>query len=327
MFCTTVIPTIGRPTLSRAVFSVLDQGFNHGNFEVVVVNDSGKPLAEEAWQNSPRVHVIHTNQHNRSVARNAGAAIAKGRYLHFLDDDDWMLPGAFERFWELDNTSQAAWIYGAFRLVDNSGRTIIEICPDEIGNCFIQLIAWEWLPLQASVIRSDAFFKVGGFASLDSLLGGFEDIDLSRQIAGYYDMARTDMVVTCIRAGDQSSTTNYIDMFNQNRQSREKALDMPGAFTRMKGSASSGSSRSSYWYGKIVYYYLASVRWHLHQRRFFTAASRSIYALVSLAIAARYLLSTDFWRGVFRPHYPRMGVALQESGADLLYASSRRHQK
>jgi glycosyltransferase involved in cell wall biosynthesis len=327
MFCSTIIPTVGRPTLSRAVCSVLNQEFDHDDFEVIVVNDSGKPLPDEEWQRSAQVRVIHTNRHNRSVARNAGAAIAKGKYLHFLDDDDWMLPGAFESFWELADTSQAAWLYGAFRLVDNAGRTITEIYPDEVGNCYIQLIAWEWLPLQASLIESKAFFAVGGFASLHSLLGGFEDIDLSRQIAHYYDMARISMVVTNIRAGDKGSTTNYVDMFKQNRQSREKALDMAGAFTRMRASASSSPGRSSYWYGKIVYYYLASIKWHLQHKCLFTAVSRSVYTLASFAAAGRHILSADFRRGVLRPHYPRMGIALQESGADHLYANTRSKQE
>ncbi|MGD2156274.1 MAG: glycosyltransferase family A protein [Anaerolineales bacterium] len=323
MFISTIIPTIGRPSLSRAVESVLEQKCSVGGFEVIVVNDSGERLPEASWQHSERVRVISTNRHNRSVARNAGAAIARGKYLHFLDDDDWMLPGAFESFWKLTNSSQATWLYGAFRLVDNSGKTITEIYPGEIGNCFIQLIAWEWLPLQASIIDSKAFFAVGGFASLYSLLGGFEDIDLSRQIAGYYDIDRTNMVVACIRAGDQGSTTNYTDMFEQNRQSREKALSLPGAFKRIKASARSSLSRSEYWYGKITYYYLASIRWHLQRKRLFAAVSRSVYALVSFTTAGRYLLSTDFWLGVLRPHYSRMGVALQESGADHLYANSR----
>lgn len=327
MFCSTIIPTVGRPTLSRAVCSVLDQDFNHDSFEVIVVNDSGKPLPDEDWQSSPHVRVIHTNRHNRSVARNTGAAIAKGRFLHFLDDDDWMLPGAFERFWELDETGQAAWLYGAFRLVDNSGRTITEIYPDEEGNCFIQLIAWEWLPLQASMIDSEAFFAVGGFASLHSLLGGFEDIHLSREISGLYEVARTDMVVACIRAGDQSSTTNYVDMFMQNRQSREKALSLPGAFTRMRASAGGNLSPSGYWFGKMAYYYLASARWNLQQKRVFTAVGRIVNTLASFAIAGRNLLSTEFWRGVFRPHYPRMGVALNESNADHLYSESRSGRK
>src|SRR4030067_3850837 len=104
MFCSTVIPAIGRPTLSRAVHSVLDQSFTADDFEVIVVNDSGAPLAEADWQNSERVRTMHTNRRERGVARNTGAAIAKGGYLHFLDDDDVLLPGALQAFWEFDQT-------------------------------------------------------------------------------------------------------------------------------------------------------------------------------------------------------------------------------
>lgn len=36
MFSSTVIPTIGRATLARAVQSVLEQDFNADDFEVIV---------------------------------------------------------------------------------------------------------------------------------------------------------------------------------------------------------------------------------------------------------------------------------------------------
>jgi hypothetical protein len=207
-------------------------------------------------------------------------------------------------------------------MVDNAGKTITEIYPDEAGNCFMQLLAWEWLPLQASMIEAKAFFEVGGFASLQSLLGGFEDVHLSRQIARYYDMARLDKVVTCIRIGTEGSTTNYTNMFMQNRQSRERALDTPGTFVRMRGSAQVSPSRSSYWYGKIVYYYLASAKWHFQYKRLLTAVSRGVYAMASFFTAGRYALSTEFWQGGLKPHSPRMGIALQESGADHLFANT-----
>ena len=321
MFCSTIIPTIGRPTLSRAVESVLNQVFLADDFEVIVVNDSGQPLPGADWQRSDRVRIMDTNRHNRSVARNAGAAVARGRYLHFLDDDDWMLPGAFESFWELANTGQAAWLYGSFRLVDNTGRLVAEVHPEEVDNCFIQLIASEWLPLQASLIQSDAFFAVGGFASLHSLLGGHEDIDLSRQIARYYDFIGTSRLVACIRTGDVGSTTDYANMFNQNRQSRERALSMPGASARMEMSARVSPSRSGYWYGRIVYYLLASMRWNVQRKRLFTAASRGVYTVAAFAVAGRHLLSADFWRGLVRPHFSRTRIAIEESGV-ALYANT-----
>src|SRR5688572_30916233 len=108
MFSSTIIPTVGRDTLARAVHSVLSQSSEKCDFEVIVVNDSGKPLPQQEWQSSTRVQVINTNRRERSVARNTGAALARGKYLHFLDDDDWLFPDALCHFWQLWQNQEAA---------------------------------------------------------------------------------------------------------------------------------------------------------------------------------------------------------------------------
>jgi glycosyltransferase involved in cell wall biosynthesis len=324
MKISTIIPTIGRPSLSAAIQSVLDQGLRSEDFQIIVVNDSGKPLATADWQKVDNIKVMDTNRRNRSVARNVGAAASHGTYLHFLDDDDWLLPGAFAALLDIAEKSKAAWIHGAFRMADNSGATVTELFPDETGNCSIQMMAWEWLPLQASLVNSEAFFAVDGFASLPSLGGGFEDVHLSRQISLFHDMARTEKIVTTIRIGDVSSTTNYVTMFDQNRHSREKTIEIPQAFRRLVASAQENSSHQDYWFGKVIYYYMASMKWNLQSRYFFTAASRGAHMLAGFALAGPRLFSSEFWRGLIRPHYPRMGKAIQEAGADHLYENTRR---
>ncbi len=60
MYCSTIIPTIARPTLARAVNSVLSQDFPADEFEVIVINDSGRPLSAEVWQESDQVKVLTT---------------------------------------------------------------------------------------------------------------------------------------------------------------------------------------------------------------------------------------------------------------------------
>ena len=317
MFISTIIPTIGRTSLSRAVYSVLEQGFQEPDCEVVVVNDSGSALPVEDWQKDPRVRIISTNRLNRSIARNTGASIATGQYLHFLDDDDWMLPGAFEAFWEAARNSWAAWFHGGFRMVNNSGGKIADVFPNETGNCFINLISWEWLPLQSSIVDANAFFKVGGFVMLESLKGGFEDIHLTRQIAHKYEFLSVPKLVACIRAGDVGSTTNYADMFLQNRQSREKILELPGSYHRLISSAQDNPTRHGYWRGKVVYYSLISAVENLRARRFFTTSSRILFALLSFLTAGKYLLQAEFWHGATKPHFSREGLAIKDSGKTL----------
>ena len=309
MFCSTIIPTIGRSTLSQAVCSVLEQDFDPARFEVIVVNDSGRTLPEMEWQNAPQVRIIQTNHRERSVARNTGASIARGKYLNFLDDDDYILPGALKTFWRLAETRRAPWLYGGYRLVDTSGNLQEECHPNESGNCFVRFIAGEWLPLQASLIEAKAFFSIEGFASLETLLGGDEDVDLSRQFSLRYDIAGTYTTVAMIRVGLDASTTNFSNLHEQSLQSREKALKKSGAFQRMRSSARAREKKAAYWHGRISWVYLASLVWNLQHRDPFTATSRGIYAWLNFGLAARYYFSKGFWQGITRPHYSKGWLA------------------
>lgn len=294
MFSSTVIPTVGRPTLGRAVESVLNQTFAADDFEVIVVNDSGQPMPGAGWQRSRRVQVIHTNRRERSVARNTGAAVARGRYLHFLDDDDWLFPDALQHLWALAENSDAVWLYGCTQLVDRLDKPIIQLRHGLSGNCFAHVMAGEWIPLQASLIRAETFFAVGGF---NPLLSGPEDIDLLRRVALHGDLAETDRLVAYIARGEDGSTTDYGCHAEMRRWSRERTLDAPGVFARFRGSAD-----SSYLRGRVLRVYMTSVVWNLQHRRPFAGASRAASGLAILALAGRHVLSRSYWRALARAY-------------------------
>ena len=290
MFCSTVIPTIGRPELSRAVYSVLEQDFTTEDFEVIVVNDSGKLLPKEDWQQSEKVRILNTNRHERSIARNTGAAVATGAYLHFLDDDDWFLPGALQSFWELAQTSNGDWLYGSTQLVDRSGQPLIQLQHGLQGNCFIQTLAGEWIPLQSSLIKAQIFFEIGGF---NPLINVTEDVDLLRRVTLKGDLAYTTTVVACIGMGEENSSTPHLLHADYSRWAREKILNHTNVFARMRTSAN-----SSYWYGRIVRVYLTSVIWNLQHKRVFTAMSRVIFGLIGFVLAGQHNFSPTFWQAI-----------------------------
>jgi hypothetical protein len=199
-------------------------------------------------------------------------------------------------------------------MVNNDGETIVSIFPDEHGNCLINLVSREWLPLQASIVETSAFFRVGGFVMLEALKGGFEDIHLTRQIAQQRDFEYIPRLVACIRSGDIGSTTDYGNLFSQDRESREQMLDMPGTFQRLVASARNNSERNGYWYGKVIYYYVGSLAKNLREKRPFTAMSRGLYTIACLIFAGKYLVSADFWRGMTTPHYPRVWRTITAAG-------------
>jgi glycosyltransferase involved in cell wall biosynthesis len=290
MFCSTIIPTVARPTLTRAVDSVLSQALAADDFEVIVVNDSGQPLPQAKWQGSERVRIINTNRRERSVARNTGAAVAQGRYLHFLDDDDWLFPDALQHWWALCESSDAAWLYGSTQLVDRQQKPIIRLHHGLGGNCFAHVMAGEWIPLQASLIRAEAFFASGGF---NPLISGPEDIDLLRRIALDGDLAETDKLVAYVARGEEGSTTDYGRHAEMRRWSREGTLDQPGVFARFRTSAD-----SSYLRGRVLRVYLTSAVWNLQHGRLCTAVSRAAFSLAALVLAGGHVFSPTYWRAL-----------------------------
>jgi glycosyltransferase involved in cell wall biosynthesis len=300
----TIIPSIGRATLSQAVQSVIDQQSSSVEFEIIVVNDSGQPLPKMSWMEAPNLRILDTNRRERSVARNAGAAIARGKYLHFLDDDDLLLPNAFDHFSTLIRQSRAAMYYGGYRFVNSNGKTLQESYPDEVGNCFIRFMSGEWQPLQASLFDTQVFHSIGGFRDLESLLGGDEDVDLTRRISLHYDIAGVQELVAVIRIARSESTTNYSNLQEQSRQSREMILSLPGVFERLRDSAGKRRNSSDYWHGRIVWIYLTSVAWNIQKRNIFIAFSRLAYFGYAIVRSFKYWFSRRFWRGATRQHQP-----------------------
>lgn len=77
--------------LNKCVDSVLSQTFN--NFELILVDD-GSPdncgkICENYEKGDMRVKVVHKENGGLSSARNAGLDIATGKYIIFLDSDDY----------------------------------------------------------------------------------------------------------------------------------------------------------------------------------------------------------------------------------------------
>jgi len=290
MFCTTIIPTIGRSELARAVESVLTQKTTCA-FDVVVVNDSGKPLPAVAWQHDPRVTVLTTNRHERCVARNTGAAAAQGVYLHFLDDDDWMLAGGLHALYELAQTSEAAWLYGGTQLVDRDNNPLIELHHNMSGNIFTQAMTGEWIPLQSSLIRADVFFAAGGF---DPAVVGGEDMDLLRRITLRSDVAETGAIISCLAMGEEESTTDYGKAWQRARRSKLQLLTEPHAFTRLRQSAP-----DAFWRGKIVRLYMMDFIECAKSANLGRALKRWGQAAYMVTVSSEKLVSTKFWRALF----------------------------
>jgi glycosyltransferase involved in cell wall biosynthesis len=122
---TVVIPTANRPKyLPRAVESAL-AGLDAQDVEVIVVPNGPDETWREAmlsFKNSSSVRVVCSKEANANIARNVGLEAARGEYVRFLDDDDYLFSDGALKQYELIEASRADVVSGSIQLVDESGR-------------------------------------------------------------------------------------------------------------------------------------------------------------------------------------------------------------
>lgn len=90
-----IVPVYGvERYIGKCIESILDQSFN--DLELILVDDgslddSGN-ICDGYAQKDCRVKVIHSPNRGVSHARNLGIESAKGRFISFIDGDDWVDP-------------------------------------------------------------------------------------------------------------------------------------------------------------------------------------------------------------------------------------------
>lgn len=108
--------------LRRCVDSILNQEYT--NYELLLVNDGSTDasgdICEEYGDQDPRVIVIQKENTGVSDSRNRALDRARGKYLQFLDSDDWITPDATRLF------VRAAEEYGCDMVISDFYRVVGE---------------------------------------------------------------------------------------------------------------------------------------------------------------------------------------------------------
>lgn len=81
--------------LQKCLDSIFEQNFS--NFEVICVDDGSTDNSLDILAQYNEITVIKQTNKGSGVARNLGLQQAKGEYVLFVDSDDWLVDGAFEK--------------------------------------------------------------------------------------------------------------------------------------------------------------------------------------------------------------------------------------
>ena len=160
--------------LERCLNSLINQTLK--DIEIICVNDGSKDnsgkILEEYAQKDNRIIIINQENQGLSIARNNGMDIAKGKYIGFVDSDDWVDLDFFEKLYNSaeKNNAQMA-VCSIIRLNEHRSKKYFTLQNDTVIEdfkemCFIldipqKCYVWNKIYLKEALDKHKIRFKEG----------------------------------------------------------------------------------------------------------------------------------------------------------------------
>jgi glycosyltransferase involved in cell wall biosynthesis len=158
-----IIPVYnGAAFVARAVDSALAQDFS--DFEVIVVDDGSTDATGLILSKyGDKIRVLRQENRGPSVARNKGAAIARGEYLAFLDADDWWRQDKLTLTHRaLEGNEKSVLAFSAYRELLNDeidlGERRYQRAPS-----LEEILKFIFIGPSSVLMRRSVFERIGGF--------------------------------------------------------------------------------------------------------------------------------------------------------------------
>lgn len=193
-----VIPTYNRERMiARAVRSVLEQTYY--NVEVHLVDDGSSDNTRgvlEEFACEPRFNYHFQENRGQSAARNVGISKSQGKYIAFLDSDNYWLPHKLlEQINFLKINPNYDVLYSNGRVIDASGTVLpVRASRRFSGNIIDQLLLNNFVSNNTVLVDRRCFETMGGF---DEELRHSEDYDLWLRFATCFRFLYHPVDVAC----------------------------------------------------------------------------------------------------------------------------------
>ena len=130
--------------LSRCLDSIIDQTLQ--DIEIVCVDDgstdSSPVILQSYAEKDSRIHIISKQNGGLVSARKAGVKAATGKYIGYVDSDDWIDPVMYESMCDCADNHQADMVSGGYFFEGNYITTHYDGVPEgpydgEIGRAHV----------------------------------------------------------------------------------------------------------------------------------------------------------------------------------------------
>ena len=145
-----IIPVYnGQEYLDRCIDSIVSQkGFNRSDLDIIFLDDEStdsSPSVIKAYERKYPNEIRLICQKNMGVAktRNRGISLAEGKYVVFIDQDDWIDADYCRKLYDEIERTSADVVYAGYRRPDVDGkiRQTVQPVNSEYGK-YITLAAW-----------------------------------------------------------------------------------------------------------------------------------------------------------------------------------------
>lgn len=222
-----ITPTFNRVRLiPDAIKSVLGQTF--GNWEHIIVDDGSMDNTEDVVRKFDDPRIIYINrfkQRGVSATRNLGLRLASGKYIAFLDSDDfWPKHSLVKRINYLNHHPRVALVYGRMKFLrmnpiqpasKKSAKNIqavhtykyyhqqLKLCHSHRERYQLLVKAdYSFIPTGTVMVRKNIIDQIGGF---DENFAAVEDYDLWLRITRKNDFHFIDDALMTYRVASENS--------------------------------------------------------------------------------------------------------------------------
>lgn len=204
--------------LEQCLDSVLSQ--TETDIEVICINDSSNDNSQDILESfsrlDPRVSLLNTDCHCAGTARNLGMDIARGKYLSFLDADDFFEPEMLKDAADaLDSTGADVVVYGSWVFDTATGtdrhakwNLKTELLPEK------PVFSWRDIP--------DSIFNAFGNYTWNKL---FRSSLIQGKQIKFQEIPRTnDLLFTCVALVEAEGITTIEKSFTHYRVNSNTSL-------------------------------------------------------------------------------------------------------
>ena len=118
--------------LNRCIQSLVNQSYK--DLELILIDDGSTDLSGEIcdyWESvSTNIHVLHKKNQGLGMARNSGIELSSGRYICFVDSDDYLELDAVEKAVSCAKQTGSDIVCYGFTRYDSKGKKVSQKIPN-----------------------------------------------------------------------------------------------------------------------------------------------------------------------------------------------------